>query len=81
MNMVLLIRTAERLLNFQIRHTTVIPGFAANCGDTLICRYIRKTHQTHGTDISIDRSIGESSGRRSRHQVSRLRRQAIWLIP
>ena len=68
MNVVLLSRTADRLLKFSIRHTTVIPGPVANCCDRLICRYMRETHQTRGIDVSMELRIGENRGYRCRQK-------------
>lgn len=57
LNVVLLRRTDDCLLKFQIRHTTVIPYLAANYGDSLICRNIPMVYQSCGTDVSIGMHI------------------------
>ena len=65
MNVVLLSRTDNCLLQFQVPHTIVIPGLEANCCDRLICRYIREVYQSRGADRAIDLRIRENRRRPS----------------
>mgnify|MGYP001570873153 CR=1 FL=1 len=59
LNVVLLRRRDDCLLKFYTCHTTVIPGFAVNCCDRRICRYILMVYQSRGTDVSIEACASE----------------------